>query len=61
MTIAVARGRALGDEVTVTGVVTSEPGRVLGERTFVIQDATGGVAVGVPAGTVLPARGDATR
>ncbi|MBA2254608.1 MAG: hypothetical protein H0W07_05810 [Chloroflexi bacterium] len=45
--------------MTVAGVVTAEPGRVLGDRTLVIQDATGGVAVGIPSGTVLPVRGDA--
>ena len=46
--IASARGRAIGSEVTVEGTVTAQAGRILGERTLVIQDPTGGVAVRLP-------------
>jgi hypothetical protein len=36
--------------VTITGTVTVEPGRIIGDDVFVVQDGTGGVAVKVPAG-----------
>ena len=34
--------------MTVTGVVTAQPGRILGERTMAIQDGTGGIFVRLP-------------
>ena len=38
----------MGSEVTVEGTVTADAGRILGERTLVIQDATGGIPVRLP-------------
>lgn len=35
----------------VTGVVTVEPGRILGDRTFAIQDGSGAIYVRLPTGT----------
>jgi DNA/RNA endonuclease YhcR with UshA esterase domain len=48
--ISEARRRAVGSRVTVTGSVTVQPGRILGDRTLVIQDDSGGIAVRVPMG-----------
>ena len=65
--IAAARGRGLGSEVTVQGTVTVQAGRVLGDRTLVIQDATGGIPVRLPSaglagefprGTIMRATGE---
>ena len=46
--IATARGRALASVVTVQGTVTAQAGRILGDRTLVVQDTTGGLAVRLP-------------
>jgi hypothetical protein len=46
--VTTARGRPIGSEVTVEGTVTVQAGRILGERTLVVQDVTGGVAVRLP-------------
>ncbi len=40
-----ARAMPVGSEVRVRGVITVEAGRLLGERTFVIQDDSAGVCV----------------
>lgn len=48
LAIATARTRAIGSEVMVEGTVTAEAGRILGERTLVLQDATGGLPVRLP-------------
>lgn len=40
-----ARVRPIGTEVTVRGVVTVEPGRLLADGFLVIQDGTGGIGV----------------
>ena len=53
VTIAVARDQAIGARPTVTGVVTAEPGRILGDRTLFIQDGSGGIAVRLPEGYAL--------
>ncbi|MDQ3448134.1 MAG: lamin tail domain-containing protein [Chloroflexota bacterium] len=45
--IRVARDRSIGTEVTVRGVVTAEPGRLLADGFLVIQDGTGGIGVRV--------------
>ena len=50
MTIAEARALPVGSQPMVTGVVTVEPGRLLGERTMAIQDGSAGVFVRLPAG-----------
>ncbi|MFO7533971.1 MAG: lamin tail domain-containing protein, partial [Candidatus Limnocylindrales bacterium] len=50
MAISEARRRAIGSRVSVTGTVTVQPGRILGDRTLVVQDAGGGIAVRVPIG-----------
>jgi len=36
--------------MTVSGTVTVQPGRILGDRTLAIQDASGGIAVRLPTG-----------
>ena len=46
--IAAARALALDSVVTVVGTITVEPGRILGDREIVIQDATGGICVRLP-------------
>ena len=43
-----ARRRDVGAVVTVSGTVTVQPGRILGDRTFVIEDDSGGIAVRLP-------------
>ncbi len=48
--IGAARSLGVGATVVVAGTVTVQPGRVLGERTLVIQDETGGIAVRLPVG-----------
>jgi hypothetical protein len=48
--ILTARLLPIGTRVTVSGVVTVEPGRLLDERHIVIQDAGGGIPVRLPAG-----------
>jgi DNA/RNA endonuclease YhcR with UshA esterase domain len=48
-----ARRRGVGAEVTVTGTVTVQPGRILGDRTLVIQDDSGGIAVRLPTGYAM--------
>ncbi|HSM33522.1 MAG TPA: lamin tail domain-containing protein [Anaerolineae bacterium] len=50
MAISEARRCAIGSRVSVTGTVTVQPGRILGDRTLVVQDAGGGIAVRVPMG-----------
>ncbi len=44
---------APGTDVAVSGTVTVQPGRILGERTLVLQDGTGGIPVRLPAGIGL--------
>ncbi len=65
--IAEARGRAVGTETTVEGTVTVQAGQILGERTLVIQDTSGGLPVRLPSvdlvdeyprGTVIRATGE---
>jgi len=46
--ISTARGRAVGSHVTVEGTVTAQAGPILGDRTLVIQDASGGLPVRLP-------------
>lgn len=48
--IAAARQRDIGDRVTVSGTVTSRPGRILGDRYLAIQDGTGGLVVRLATG-----------
>jgi DNA/RNA endonuclease YhcR with UshA esterase domain len=43
--IALARQHPLGSQVSVQGIVTVPPGRILGDRTLAIQDASGGICV----------------
>jgi DNA/RNA endonuclease YhcR with UshA esterase domain len=45
-----ARQQPVGSSVTVSGTVTAEPGRLLGERTIALQDGSGGILVQLPAG-----------
>ena len=67
MTIAEARALPVGARPLVTGVVTVEPGRLLNERTMVIQDGSAGIfvrlpegypAVEVPRGRIVQVRGE---
>ena len=57
LSIADARARPVGSIVTVLGVVTAEAGRLGIPTVIVIADATGGIAVRLPAGSAPPARG----
>ena len=57
LSIADARARPIGSTVTVLGVVTAEAGRLGIPSVVVIADATGGIAVRLPAGSTPPARG----
>lgn len=57
VSIADARSRPVGSIVTVLGVVTAEAGRLGIPSVIVIADATGGMAVRLPAGSTPPARG----
>jgi hypothetical protein len=50
--ISTARGLAAGVQVTVRGVVTVAPGRILGNSTIAIQDDTAGICVRLPAEAV---------
>jgi hypothetical protein len=50
LAIAAARTRVVGSDVTVEGTVTAQAGRILGDRTLVLQDASGGLPVRLPAG-----------
>jgi len=59
--IEAARREQIGETVTVEGIVTVEVGRILGDRTTVIQDASAGVAVRLPEGVANPVRGDRVR
>jgi DNA/RNA endonuclease YhcR with UshA esterase domain len=55
--VAAARGMPVGSAVRVTGVVTAEPGSVIGATLFAVQDTTGGIAIRLDrarAGLVLP-------
>ncbi len=65
--IATARGSGVGSEVTVEGTVTADAGRILGEHTLVVQDASGGIPVRLPSaglvgdiarGTIIRATGE---
>ena len=67
MSIAEARALAIGARPLVTGVVTVEPGRLLNERTIVIQDGSAGIFVrlpeeypfdDVPRGRIVQVRGE---
>ena len=55
-TIAAVRDLQAGSRVRVRGVVTAEAGRV-GPSLVSIQDATAGLAVHLPSGSVIPPRG----
>lgn len=57
LSIADARARPVGSIVTVLGVVTAEAGRLGIPSVIVVADATGGIAVRLPAGITSPARG----
>ncbi len=57
MPIAEARARAVGTVVTVSGVVVAEAGRLGAPPLISIADSTGGIAVRLPEGAPLPARG----
>lgn len=60
--IAAARILPLDTSVTVEGVVTVEPGRIIDERNAAIQDASAGIVVRLPsAGWPAFARGDLLR
>ena len=50
-----ARALAVGAVAVVTGTVTVQPGRILGERTMVLQDESGGIAVRLPVGYPIEA------
>ncbi len=50
MHIAVARTRTVGATVRISGTVTVQAGRILGDRTIVLQDDSGGIAVRLPTG-----------
>jgi hypothetical protein len=65
--IASARHEAVGSMVTIEGTVTVQAGRILGDRTLVVQDGTGGLPVRLPSvaladeyarGTILRASGE---
>jgi uncharacterized protein YdeI (BOF family) len=49
ITIESARGLAVGQTAAIQGIVTAEPGRILGEDVMALQDATGGICVQLPA------------
>lgn len=53
--IVAARGLAIGARTTVIGVVTADPGKILGDRTMAIQDSSGGIFVRLPDGYPLEA------
>lgn len=57
ISIAAARALPVGTTVTVRGVVTAEAGRIGTPSLVVIGDASGGIAVRLPAGIQPPARG----
>ena len=59
MDIISARAQAPGSRVRLRGIVTVEPGRIVDDRTFAIQDATGGILVRLDGGRkdVVLARG----
>lgn len=55
--VAAARAKGVGATVRVTGVVTAEPGSVIGPTSFAVQDTSGGITVrldGARAGLALP-------
>jgi hypothetical protein len=65
--IAAARDQAVSSTVTIEGTVTVQAGRILGDRTLVIQDETGGIPLRLPSaelsdqlprGSIVPATGD---
>jgi hypothetical protein len=56
-TVAAVRAVPLGTVVTARGVVIAEAGRTGTPQLLTIGDATGGIAVRLPAGTVAPGRG----
>ncbi len=57
ISVAEARGRAVGGSVTVLGVVTAEAGRLGIPSVVVVADATGGILIRLPRGVAAPARG----
>jgi uncharacterized protein YdeI (BOF family) len=57
ITILEARGAPVGTVVSVSGVVTAEGGRLGLPPLIAIADGTGGIAVRLPDGTAMPARG----
>ncbi len=50
MTVSAVRALPVGAAVIVAGTVTVQPGRILGDRTFVLQDESGGIPVRLPTG-----------
>ena len=61
-TIEAARNGAIGARVVVTGTVTVERGRILGDRTIALVDRTGGIFVRLPRdGAPDVVRGDLVR
>jgi hypothetical protein len=57
MSIADARGHAVGTTVVVRGVVTAEAGRLGTPPLIAIEDATAGIFVRLPDGLARPSRG----
>ena len=57
LTIAAARAVPVEQQALTRGVVIAEAGRLGTPRVLAIADATGGIAVRVPDGVALPARG----
>ena len=57
LTIAGARAVPVGQQAFTRGVVVAEAGRLGTPRVLAIADATGGLAVRIPDGLVLPGRG----
>jgi hypothetical protein len=49
ITIETARGLTVGQAAAIEGIVTVEPGRILGDDVMALQDATGGICVQLPA------------
>lgn len=53
ITIESARGLAVGQTAVIQGIVTVEPGRILGDSVIGLQDATGGICVQLPADSLI--------
>lgn len=57
MTIATARAESIGSQVTVTGVVIAEAGRLGTPPLIAIEDTSAAIAIRLPDGTAAPGRG----